>query len=268
MSKPDRIEFTSRMGWVRLDEMKVSPVAQRALNPAWVDRLTQDFNPDVMGMLHVSHRDGWHYVVDGQHRRAAAIQWIGSDQSVMCHIYEGLSASDEANLFLRLNSVKSQSPMSKYKVALTAGRPAEVDIDRIVRSSGLVIGTSKQLEEITCVTALLNTYQRSGPAGLAFALRVIRDAYGYDGFNRDIISALGLIKDRYGDGINEEKLVMRLQKVGIVELRRKAKDWRETTGNPANQCHAHTMVVFYNRGNGQRIDSWWNVDIVGIGATA
>lgn len=263
MPKPERIEFTSHLGWVRLDQMKISPVAHRALNQSWVDQLASDFNPDAMGILHVSHRDGWFYVVDGQHRRAAAIQWIGSDQQVQCHIYDGLTTSDEADLYLLLNSVKAQGPMSKYKVALTAGRPVETDIDRIARSVGVVIGASKQLEEITCVTALINTYKRSGPAGLSFALRVIRDAYGYDGYTRDIISGLALIKDRYGDSIDESKLAMRLKKVGIVELRRKAKDWRETTGNPANQCHAHTMIQFYNRGNGARVEPWWNLGIIG-----
>lgn len=264
MGKPDRIEFTSHLGWVRLDQMNISPVAQRALNQSWVDRLAAEFNPDVMGILHVSHRDGWYYVVDGQHRRAAAIQWLGSDQQVQCHIYEDLTTADEANLFLRLNSVKAQNPMSKYKVAIAAGRPIETDIDRIARSTGVVIGTSKPLEEVSCVTALINTYKKSGPGGLSFALRVINAAYGYDGFNRDIISALGLIKDRYGDTINEDKLVMRLRKVGIVELRRKAKDWRETSGNPANQCHAHTMIEFYNRGNGTRVEPWWNLGVIGV----
>ncbi|WP_336670696.1 DUF6551 family protein [Tsukamurella sp. USMM236] len=260
----DRIEFTSHIGWVRLDQMKINPQAQRPLDQAWVDKLTKDFNPDVMGMLHVSHRDGWYYVVDGQHRRAAAIQWLGSDQSVQCHIYENLTSADEANLFLKLNSTKNQSPMGKYKNALTAGWPLECDIDRIARASGIVIGSSKQIEEVSCVTALINTYKKSGPGSLAFSLRVIRDAYGYDGFQRDPISALALIKDRYGDAIDEEKLAMRLNKVGIVELRRKAKDWRETTGNPANQCHAHTMITFYNRGNVKKVDPWWNIGVVGV----
>lgn len=262
--KEQRIEFTSRIGWVRLDQMKISPVAQRSLNTAWVDTIAKNFNPDVMGMIHVSRRDGWYYVVDGQHRREAAIQWLGSDQSVQCHVYDGLTSADEADLFLRLNTVKAQSPMSKYKVALTAGRPVESDVDRIARSTGLVIGTSKDLEEITCVTALLNTYRKSGPGSLAFSLRVIREAFGYDGFTRDVISGLALVKDRYGDGINEERLVMRLAKVGLLDIRRRAKDWRETTGNPANQCHAHAMVNAYNRGRGEGIEPWWNLTAVAV----
>lgn len=259
-----RIEFTSRIGWVRLDQMNISPVAQRTLNQPWVDTLTKDFNPDVMGMIHVSKRDGWYYVVDGQHRRAAAIQWLGSDQQVQCHIYENLTTADEAALFLKLNAVKAQSPMSKYKVALTAGSPIETDVDRIARSLDLVIGTSKDLEEIGCVTALLNTYRKSGPGSLSFSLRVIRDAYGFDGFQRDPIAALALVKDRYGNSINEDKLIMRLSKVGIVELRRKARDWRETTGNPAAQCFAHTMIIFYNQGRGDKVEPWWNLGVVGV----
>lgn len=56
---------------------------------------------------------------------------------------------------------------------------------------------------------------------------------------------------------------MRLSKVGIVELRRKARDWRETTGNPAAQCFAHTMVIFYNQGRGSKVEPWWNLGVVG-----
>lgn len=258
-----RIEFTSKIGWVRLDEMKINPLAQRDFNAAWAEELATNFNPDVMGMIHVSHRDGWYYIVDGQHRRAAAIAWLGSDQQVQCHIYEDLTSAQEAELFLKLNNSKKQGPMSKYRVALTAGRSIESDIDRITRALGLVIGSSKELEEIGCVTALINTYKKSGPGSLSFALRVIRDAYGYDGFQRDPIAALALIKDRYGDSIDEEKLTMRLSKVGIVELRRKARDWRETTGNPAAQCFAHTMIIFYNQGRGSKVEPWWNLGVVG-----
>ena len=54
-----------------------------------------------------------------------------------------------------------------------------------------------------------------------------------------------------------------LKKIGIVELRREARRWRDTTGNPANQCFAHSMIMFYNRGTGQRVDPWWNVGVIG-----
>lgn len=265
MAKPTRLEVTSKLGWVRLDQMKVNPQAQRALNESWANDLADDFNPDLMGFIHVSHRDGWYYIIDGQHRVRAAIIFLGdSSQQVQCHIYEGLTNEQEAQLFLELNNTKKQDTMGKYKVALTAGKPDECDVERICRSLDLRIGRDKTCEEIGCVTALLRVYRKHGPASFAFGMRVIRDSYGYDGFKQHIISALALIKDRYGDKINEDKLVDRLAKTGIVELNRSAKSMKEATGNPLDQCCAHAMIQFYNQRNSSaRVDPWWNIGVIG-----
>lgn len=266
MVKPTRVEVTSHIGWVRLDQMKVNPQAQRGLNEAWANTLADEFNPDLMGFVHVSHRDGWFYIIDGQHRVKAAMIFLGdSSQQVQCHIYEDLTNEQEAQLFLDLNNTKKQGPMSRYKVALTAGKPDECDVERICRSLDLRIGLDKNCEEIGCITAILAVYHKHGPASFSFAMRVIRDAYGYDGFKRQTISALALIKDRYGEKVHEDKLVERMAKTGIVELNRSAKAMKEATGNPADQCYAHSMVQFYNQRNVQsRIDPWWNLGVIGV----
>jgi len=266
MAKPERLEVTSRIQWVRLDQMKINPQAQRSLNDSWAATLAEEFNPDLMGFVHVSHRDGWYYVIDGQHRVRAAIIFLGdSSQQVQCHVYEGLTNEQEAQLFLELNNTKKQGPMSRYKVALTAGKPDECDVERICRSLDLRIGMDKSCEEIGCITAILAVYRKHGPASFSFAMRVIRDAYGYDGFKRQTISALALIKDRYGDKINEDKLIERLSKAGVLELNRSAKSMKEATGNPADQCFAHSMIQFYNQRNAQsRVDPWWNLGVIGV----
>lgn len=266
MVKPARIEVSSHIQWVRLDQMKINPQAQRALSEAWANELADEFNPDLMGFIHVSHRDGWYYIIDGQHRVKAAIIFLGdTSQQVQCHVYDGLTNEQEAQLFLELNNTKKQGPMSRYKVALTAGKPDECDVERICRSLDLRIGVDKSCEEIACISALLAVYRKHGPASFSFAMRVIRDSYGYDGFKRQTISALALIKDRYGDKIVEEKLVDRLSKTGIVELNRSAKSMKEATGNPADQCYAHSMIQFYNQRNAQcRVDPWWNLGVIGV----
>lgn len=265
MAKPERIEVTSHLQWVRLDQMKINPQAQRALNEAWAKQLADQFNPDLMGFIHVSRRDGWYYIIDGQHRQRAAIIYLGSDQQVQCHVYDNLTNEQEAQLFLELNNTKRQGPMSHYKVALTAGKPDECDIERICRSLDLKVGLDKTCEEIGCVTALIAVYRKHGPGSFSFAMRVIRDAYGYDGFKRQTISALALIKDRYGDKIAEDRLVERLARTGVVELNRSAKSMKEATGNPADQCFAHAMVQFYNQRNASaKVDPWWNLGVIGI----
>lgn len=263
MTKPARLELNSHLGWVRLDQMKLNPLAQRAFDPS-NPAVTNEFNPEVMGYISVSHRDGWYYVIDGQHRRHGAIAFLGdSSQQVQCRVFTDLTSEQEAELFLQLNDQKRQSPMSKYKVALTAGRAIECDIERICRSLDLRIGLDKSCEEIGCVTAIIAVYRKHGPAALSFAMRVIRDAYGYDGFKRQTIEALALMTDRYGKSIDEKALVDRLEKKGLVELNRAARSMKEATGNPLSQCYAHAMVQFYNSRNANRIPPWWNLGVIG-----
>lgn len=257
-SSPHRISVTSSLRWVRLDQMKVNPQAQRAFDQSWADELAKDFDPDKMGFISVSLRDGWYYIVDGQHRRGAAIAYLGSDQQVQCHVFEGLTSEQEAQLFLDLNRQKKQGAMSKYKVALTAGWSAECDVDRITRSLGLRIGTSAQLEEINCVTAILAAYKKHGPGSLSTALRIIRDAYGYDGFKSAVIAGLALVVDRYGTALDVEQMIKRLKTGTLVELHRSGKSYRDTTGSAQAQCYAHVMVTFYNRSRTGRLEPWWN----------
>lgn len=268
MVKPARIELTSHLGWVRLDQMKINPQAQRALNDGWANTLADDFNPDLMGFIHVSHRDGWYYIIDGQHRVRAATIFLGdSSQQIQCHIYENLTNEQEALLFLELNNTKKQSAMGRYKVALNGPAreyPDEHDVERICRGLDLRIGMDKNCEEINCITAILTVYRKHGPASFSFAMRVIKNSYGFDGFKQQTISALALIKDRYGDRIDEKKLVERLTHSGVVALNQQAKSMKEATGNPAAQCYAHAMIQFYNQRNAQhRVEPWWNLSVVG-----
>lgn len=150
-----------------------------------------------------------------------------------------------------------------FKVALTAGRADECDVDRITRSLGLRIGYDKNCEEIGCISTMLKVYRDHGPAAFSFAMRVIRDAYGFDGFKENVIKALALITNRYGNSINEEALAAKLAKKGLPEVNYAAKSMKEATGNPYPQCYAHAMINVYNVRNANRVEPWWNLGVIG-----
>ena len=260
-SKPNdkRVEYKTRLGWVALDQMRVNPLAQRGFDSTHAEDLASKFDPDIAGNIHVSYRDGWFYVVDGQHRRAGYIDWLGdSSQKVLCHIYEGLTSEEEADLFLKLNHQKKQSPMSRYQVALTAGRSEEVDVDRIVRSLGLKVGTVKAEEEIGCVTAILSTYRMQGPGALSWSLRIIRDAYGFDGFKPHVIKGLALVTNRYGNQIFDEQMVTHLKRYRLPEALSRAKQIKEGFGASPDRAFAAIAVDFYNRGKKKKVTPWFN----------
>jgi hypothetical protein len=136
-----RIERKARLRWVPLTQMRVNLLAQRDLNPARAAQLAAAFDVEQMGNPTVSHRGGWYYLVDGQHRIEALKCWLGSweDQQVQCWTHEGLTEAAEAELFLTLNDTLTVGAFAKFKVAVQAGRDAEADVDRIVRALGLRI---------------------------------------------------------------------------------------------------------------------------------
>ncbi|HEY7431782.1 MAG TPA: DUF6551 family protein [Streptosporangiaceae bacterium] len=255
-----RIERKARLRWVPLTQMRVNPLAQRDLNQARVSELAASFDVEQMGNPTVSHRGGWYYLVDGQHRIQALKCWLGSweDQQVQCWTYEGLTEAREAGLFLTLNDTLSVGAFAKFKVAVQAGRDAEADVDRIVRALGLRIARGSG--GICAVATLRRVYARGGPAVLSRALRIIRDAYGEAGLEGPVIDGIGLVCQRYDGDLSEQRAVQRLASAhgGVSGLVSRAGQLRRSTGSATAQCVAAAAVEVINRGSGGRkLPGWW-----------
>ena len=255
-----RIQRQARLRWVPLAQMRVNPLAQRDLNQARVNRLAAAFDIEQMGNPAVSHRGGWYYLVDGQHRIEALKTWLGSwqDQQVQCWCYEGLTEAHEAELFLKQNDTLTVGAFAKFKVAVQAGRHAEADVDRIVRALGLRIARGNG--GISAVATLRRVYHRGGPAVLSRALRIIRDAYGDAGLDGPVIDGVSLLCQRYDGQLPEQRAIQRLSSAhgGVSGLVSRAGQLRQSTGSAAADCVAAAAVEIINRGQGgTKLSSWW-----------
>jgi hypothetical protein len=255
-----RIERQARLRWVPLTQMRVNPLAQRDLNQARVARLAAMFDPEKMGTPTASHRGGWFYLVDGQHRIEALKLWLASweDQQVQCWTYDGLTEAQEAEKFLSLNDTLPVRAFAKFKVSVQAGRDAEGDVDRIVRALGLRIARGSG--GICAVATLRRVYARGGPAVLSKALRIIRDAYGEAGLEARVIDGISLLCQRYDGELSEQRAVERLSSAhgGVSGLISRAGQLRQSTGSATGQCVAAAAVEVINRGTGGRkLPGWW-----------
>jgi hypothetical protein len=249
---------------VALAQMRINPLAQRDLNQGRVAKLAARFDLEQIGAPVVSHRGGWYYLIDGQHRVEALKLWLGSweGQQVQCWCYEGLTEAQEAELFLTLNDTLTVHAFAKFRVSVQAGRNTEGDIDRIVRALGLHISTARAGGGIAAVATLRRVYHRGGAAVLARALRIIRDAYGEVGLDGPVIEGIGLVCQRYDGQLSEQRAVERLASAhgGVTGLISKAGQLRQATGNATAQCVAAAAVELINRGTGgknKRLPSWW-----------
>lgn len=258
---PQHIDRTARLRWVPIADMKVSPVAQRELNQARVDRLAADLDLEQLGYPTVNQRDGSYYVIDGQHRVEALRATGWGDQQIQCQTYDGLTEEEEAETFLRLNDALAVRSFDKFRIAVQAGREIETDVDRVVRAQGLSVSLDQGPGTIRAAGTLRKVYVRAGADALGRTLRIIRDAYGDAGFEAPIIRGIGLLCERYNGQLDETLAQDKLGSAhgGVAGLVNKAELLRRQTGNQKGHCIAAAAVEIINSGRkrGERLPDWF-----------
>lgn len=259
-SKPAR---QCRLQWVPADDLRVNPVAQREFRPAWARQILTEFDIDKFQVPHVNRRaDGSLFIMEGQHSVWAYREALGEDQQVQVWIYDGLTEEEEADFFLALNNKKSPDAMAKFKVAVTAGRPTESDIDRIVRAAGCAVSSSPAPNHISAVSALATIYRRHGAENLARTLATIRDAFSEGGYERPILLGLSMVLARYPD-LDQVRLVSKLSGLrnGWKGVLQKTATIKEQMGQRQDESAAAAIVELYNAGRGGRkLPSWWRTE--------
>lgn len=255
---PERIQRDGHLRWVNVSAIKVNEEAQRALNGAWVKHIVAEFDPEQLGHPVLSHRDGVYYVIDGQHRVEAVRQVWPDDQQIQCWVHEALDVPDEADRFLKLNDRLTVAPIYSFKTAVTAGRPMESDIDRVVRALGLHVAKSGE-RSVGCVASLRRIYKRSGAKGLSKTLHVARDAWGDEGMAAPVLDGLSLVCDRYDVPLDE--MIERLLRVPLSQLMSSAEANHKTVGGYKANSVAASIVDVLNRGmtGKKRLTSWWKL---------
>lgn len=256
----NRVERSARLKWVPVAMMRVSPLAQRDLNAARVDKIAANFDVERIGTPTVNERSGHFYVIDGQHR-IEAIKEIGwGDQQIQCWTYVGLTEEEEAEMFLVLNDVLTVDGFAKFRIGVHAGRDEEVDIDRIVRAQGLRISRNAKDGAVSAVGTLRRVYRRSDGGTLGRTLRIIRDAYGDAGLTAPVIDGLGYVCARYNGDLDDAHTVARLSTSmgGVGGLINKANVIRRQMGGTVANSVAAAVVDTINAGKGgKKLPSWW-----------
>ena len=122
------------------------------------------------------------FVVDGQHRHAAA-NLRGDIQVLPCVILEGSTVEIEARLFVRLN--KQRRPISKldeFRAAIAAGDERPCEIEDALHRAGLKLAPNTNPDswkpgELANVGGLALAWKMHGATACSFALEVLARAY-------------------------------------------------------------------------------------------
>lgn len=256
-----RVARTSHVEWVPIAKMKVSTLAQREFRPKKADRIAKGLDPDRLGFPVVSLRDSHYYIVDGQHRIAAVREALGADQAVQCEVFHDLTEAQEADLFLWRDDRTAARAFEKFRIALTAGRDEETDIERTVLANGYKISEANNPGCIRAVTTLRRVYALGGPTVLGRTLRLLDGAYGADGTDAHLIEGIALVCHRYNGQFDDASATVKLSNLrgGMSALLSKAYTVRRASQKPMPHCVAAAVVEVINGGKGGRkLPGWWS----------
>lgn len=259
-----QVNRTATLEWVPISKTKVNLVAQREFREHWANQIFANFDPDKMQTPHVNFRDGHFYIMDGQHTMAALKRWLGSweDQYVQCWVYRNLSETEEAEMYLSLNTRKGADAFQKFRIAVRAGRETETSIKEIVESKGIVVSKDKHKDNgVQCVGTLGKVFKRDGKTALGDSLEIASSAFGGSGLEAPVIDGLGLLCHRYNGTMNKSVAIESLSTMlgGVKGLLNSAENLRNKTGNAKPDCVAAVAVTTINkhRSTKQKLPNWW-----------
>lgn len=226
---------------------------QRALIAARVRRLKDDLDLDGIGVVTVSRRSNGDLVLlDGGHRCAALMEAGMGDWEITAHIYDGLSLSEEARLFRKLNNTRRSTAYDDFKVGVVEGDAECVDIDATVAKHDLKVVNQSRDKTVRAVDKLRRIYRSGGAELLSDTLGVALGAWGAtsDATEGDVLHGISQVLNRYGTEIDRPALIRKLAKHpgGPLALRGDAKGLMRFNKVSAARAVALIVLDDYNRG--------------------
>lgn len=235
--------------WLRPIDLLVDSEVQRRIDPAWVAKLTRDFDEDQLDTPYVSRRADGDYVIDGQHRIAALIRMGLGDRKIQCKVYFDLTRQEEAVIFLARNHrTRKPNPFDRFRMELLIGEAEAVEIDKILTAAGLRLAPSGDDGAVSAVEALRRVH-RLGV--LETTLLVLKSTWGdaRSAYDKTILVGLAQVLRQRMDDLSLDRLTAQLAKSGTPEaLIGQAKTLagiRRST--PAVACES-IIVDIYNKG--------------------
>jgi hypothetical protein len=234
-----------------------------------VDEIAAKFNPDALGVLIVSDRgNGTIHIIDGAHRRAAAIAAIGEDAKLECKVYYELSRAEEAAMFRALNFSRTVSALDKFRVRVVEGDHTAVALLRVLTRNGWKTQLARTSASFNAVVSLEEVYKggRKGEeenlGAVETLISLLTSAYGHDpdGMRREIISGVGALLLRHGGRVDLQKLTTELSAYsgGPLALLGAARGLQKHRKGKVSDSMAEVVTNLVNKGRrgSGRLPDW------------
>lgn len=211
---------------VSIDKLVTDDRYQRPQDERRIGKIVREFDSKILGTIEVSERaDGTFAIIDGQHRFEALKRLDRKTAPALVH--KGLSATEEADLFARLNMTrKPLTACQRFKAQLFAGDQQTVEISEIVTKNGFrVLEGGEGLGDISAVIALERAYKSHGAENLDATLKNLADLWFGEvaGTTANMISGFSIFLSLYGERYDEQH-AERLRRMPSMTIVRRAQE--------------------------------------------
>jgi hypothetical protein len=256
------LETTYTVEELKCTDLLVDKRVQRdQIQSRKVDEIVLKWNPDAVGVIHVSRRkDGGEYIIDGWHRNEAKIRITEGAGTITAHVYKGLTLAQEAQMFLDLNRANQPNPLEKHKARVSADDPQALRIEAQVHAYGWAIGPTPAPGHVNAIQKLyaLDELSEKAPGGpkdpslIQLVFLTITRAWSNDRYASQavILEGLGRLYAEHGSKIDTDHLVDRLKnhRGGPRKLHGEAQQFANTAGGKVSMAVAWLITEAYNKG--------------------
>ena len=192
----------------------IVPPFQRERYAKKIQRMAAEYDATAYVFPLVALFKGDMILLDGQQRHAAHEQ-LGTAKIVVLLVEGVRTEARLADIFLKVNRDRTLlNAFEKFIGALASKDRGTLDIERIVKAQGLKVGKAATANGHLPVGAVVAVHERGGNDLLERTLEVIVLAWGNyaskEAYEADTLRGLATFLRRYGDKINQERLVQRL----------------------------------------------------------
>jgi hypothetical protein len=243
-----------RLEWIACKNLSVVWIqAQRPYKESRAREIADNFDPDLFDPLKVTKPNGVgiYHVCDGQTRKGAVEMMYGPEECVPCLVAPEGDPVRAAEIFLKTNTGRRPPTIiDNFKVSVTAQRPVECGIDRIVRHHHYRVESSNAQDAISAVGALRFVYTVCGPQMLDHTLRTIHDVWDSDhnAVVAPLLRGFGVFLNEFHTHIKYPRFVETTKKkYSPGSLLRDAKAARELHGGGVTDIIVQLLTTNYNR---------------------
>lgn len=236
------------------DTLQIHPAYQRDLVAQKVSEISAAWSWVALGALVVGERRGEFWVIDGQHRAAAAKR--RSDITHLpCVVFKTTDVKQEARGFLTIQTMrKPVTAVAKQKAMVTAGDEVAAFVQQTVESLGLEIKPSAHtVGQLKCVGWCL---KRAADDRQTFAkvLSIGAGLFAQDNMAiaERVLEGLWVLNAKCGDGLADPRLVKRLREKGARVLLDAANRASAYYASGGSKIWAQGMLGELNKGLQER----------------